>query len=264
MDSINKCISSVDELVTVNDGESYGNGLDHSTKVGGHLIQHSTNKGVGVSKNHAIQYLLDKGCEHIFLIEDDIIIKDKTVFDKYIDTARATGLWHLMFGYHGPANKGNQSYGTPEPRLVIEYEDDIKVALNRHCVGAFCYYHKKLLDDVGLMDEAYVNAWEHLDHSYMLVKGGYIPAYWWWPDVANSYDYLGEIACSEENSSIRWEDANNNIPKKDWQENIQKGAQHFHNKHQFIPVTVPDTPTESIINILKNISKKHKGDICTI
>ena len=263
IESLEQCSSVIDELVTVNDGKSYGSGLDHSTKVGGHLIQHDTNKGVGVSKNDAMQYLLDKGCEHIFLIEDDIIVKDKNVFDKYITTAQTSGIWHLMFGYHGPANKGNQSYGQPQPRLVIDYDNDTKVALNRHCVGAFCYYHKNLLDDVGLMDDQYVNAWEHLDHSYMLVKKGYIPAYWWWPDVANSYDYLDEVACSEDNSSIRWEDAENNIPKKDWQENIQKGAEHFRLKHGYIPVTVPDSSPEEIVQNLKAISKKYKGETCT-
>ena len=31
----------------------------------------------------------------------------------------------------------------------------------------------------------------------------YLPAYWWWPDVANRYDYLDELACSEVSSVHR-------------------------------------------------------------
>ena len=106
--------------------------------------------------------------------------------------------------------------------------------------------YKGVIKNIGLMDEQYKNAWEHVDHSYQIVKAGLLPAYWWWPDVANSYDYLGEQACSEESSSIRWEGDNDKTPKKDWEENIQVGAQHFYNKNNFPPGGVPDTDSEGI------------------
>ena len=76
-DSIPKDV--VNSLVTVNDGKPY----DKPPPTGAYL-QHEQNKGVGISKNEALQHLLDEGCEHIFLIEDDILIKDKIVFEKYI------------------------------------------------------------------------------------------------------------------------------------------------------------------------------------
>jgi len=41
---------------------------------------------------------MQKDCEHLFLIEDDIKIKDIEVFKKYIDTAKAFKLEHLIFG----------------------------------------------------------------------------------------------------------------------------------------------------------------------
>jgi len=258
-DFYKKCYESlpqkdIDCLITVNDGAPYtfcpGTGT---------FIHHEQNKGVGISKNEAMQYLLDEGCEHIFLIEDDIIIKDSTVFKKYIDTAAASGLWHLMYGYHGPANK------TPDkrvnPRAIIDYKDH-KVSLNQHCVGAFCYYHKGVLKNIGLMDEVFKNAWEHVEHSYQIVKAGLLPGYWWWPDVANSYDYLDELACSEESSSIRWEDEKKKIPKREWQENIARGATHFHKKHGTSPISVPDQSIDMIQSSLKLIkerySKKHE------
>ena len=128
----------IDELVVVNDGEPYTN-----TPRKGHYIQHKTNKCVGVSKNDAIRYLTEKECDHIFIIEDDIVVKDDSVFEKYIKTAEASGLWHLMYGYHGPANKVD---GKPTPRVVVDYGDE-KVALNRHCVGAFCYYYKGIIKE---------------------------------------------------------------------------------------------------------------------
>lgn len=246
-----QCIDSisldcVDELITINDGAAY---FDH--KPVGYFVQHSENKGVGVSKNEALQYLLDKGCDHLFLIEDDIIVKDNEVFQKYINTAAATGMWHLMFGYHGPANKDQNK--NPNPRAIAEIRGQ-KVALNRHCVGAFCYYHRAILNHIGLMDEEYVNAWEHVDHSYQIVKAGLLPAFWWWPDVENSCDYLDELACSEVSSTIR--------PRPDWKDNIITGANHFKNKHGYIPGQIPDTSPEDIdkkLNFIKdNYSKNEK------
>ena len=239
----------VDKLITINDGAELKEKYPHTV-----IHTHDKNKGVGISKNEAMQYLLDEGCEHIFLIEDDIIIKEKNVFQKYIDTATVSGLWHLMYGYHGPANKTENK--NPNPRLIIDYKDH-QVALNQHCVGAFCYYHKGVLNNIGLMDEMFKNAWEHVEHSYQIVKAGLLRGYWWWPDVANSYEYLDELACSEENSTIRWEDEKKKIPKRDWQENIQKGAQHFYNKHGTTPVAVSDQSVDMIQSKLKLIKERY-------
>ena len=235
----------VDELVTVNDGSELTGDYPHSK-----IITHIKNKGVGISKNEAMKYLLDKDCEHIFLIEDDIIIKDKNVFKKYINTAAQSGMWHLMFGYHGPANK-NKEDKSPNPRTTIDYGKH-KVALNAHCVGAFCYYHKGVLNNIGLMDEKFLNAWEHVEHSYQIAKAGLLPGCWWWPDVANSYDYLDEQACSEENSAIR--------PREDWQNNIQTGAEHFISKHGYSPIDVPDTSPDDIKTRIQFIKDNYSRD----
>ena len=237
----------VDELVTINDGAKLKGKYTDSV-----IITHDKNKGVGISKNEAMQHLLDQGCEHIFLIEDDIIIKDKNVFQKYIDTAAVSGMWHLMFGYHGPANKHPETK-EPAPRLIVEYANSCKVALNTHCVGAFCYYHKGVLNNVGLMDERFLNAWEHVDHSYQIANAGLVPGYWWWPDVANSYEYLDEQACSEESSAIR--------PRSDWQNNIQTGVKHFISKHRHSPVDVPDTHPDELqkkLQFIKDNYSRHE------
>ena len=243
---------AIDVLVTVNDGDKFKGNYPKSRH-----IHHKQNKGVGVSKNDALRHMQDNDCEHFFLIEDDIIIKDESVFEKYIETASESGLWHLMFGYHGPANKTG-SKGTPVPRLVVEYDNNIKVAFNRHCVGAFCYYHKGVLKHAGIFDEVYKNVWEHVDHSYTIAKLGLVPGYWWWPDVANSYDYLDELACSEEvdKGAIR--------KRPDWEENISNGARHFYNKHNVMPTSVPDTPDIDIPPTLQQIKERYskKYDLC--
>ena len=165
-------------------------------------------------------------------------------FQAYIDAHKITGIHHMMFAYHGPANKGMVSGGPPRPRKVIDYYK-FKIALNENCVGAVCFYTRNCLEKVGLFDESYTNAFEHVDHSYMLAKKGYSTPYWWWSDLADSLDYVEEQACSEDNSAIR--------PRSDWQSNIQKSARHFVNKHGISPVSVSDTPVADIILTLKKI-----------
>ena len=79
----------VDHVVVVNDGKEF----EHkwSSNFGNYYvskipettltyIKNDENLGVGKSKNKALQHLLDQGCDHIFLIEDDIFIKYNQVF----------------------------------------------------------------------------------------------------------------------------------------------------------------------------------------
>jgi len=252
-DYFNKCYqhikqcSDVDFIAVVNDGKDDVN-VEQDTI----YIKHKKNTGVGKSKNDLFNAALKiKSIEHIFIVEDDIIVKDCSVFKKYIEAKELTGINHFMFGYHGPANKNNISKGPPCPRYVIDY-NIIKLAINTHSVGAFCYYSRECLEKVGLIDEEYLNAFEHVDHDYRLAKAGYTTPYWNWPDLANSCDYLDEIECSENSSSIR--------PRTDWMENIKRGAEIFRKKHTYLPAwqnAVPDTPKPELIKVLKEIKKKH-------
>jgi len=207
------------------------------------------NLGVGTAKNWALKNLLEQECEHIFIIEDDLLIKDENVFDTYIETSQVSGLKHLMYGYHGPANKDPVTK-TPKPRFKVPYNDNgISVAFNLHCVGAFCYYHNSVLQEVGLMDETFNNCWEHVDHSYQIIKAGYLPSFWNWPDVFNSYEYIDEQACSEDNSTIRC--------RKDWMKNIKEGANYYAQKNGMIPTQSPDLPKDKIYSLIKEIRTKY-------
>lgn len=234
-----KCYNSIqedwyDKIITVNDGEPV-------KSVDNNPIINSGGKGVGHAKNIAFKHLLDEGCNYIILVEDDMIFKDN-LFKAYIDAHKKTGIHHFMFGYHGPANKGGVSGGSPKPRKIIDY-GDVKIALNLHCVGAVTFYTRECLIEVGLHDEKLVNAFEHVEHSYRLAKAGYSTPYWWWSDIANSLDYVEEQACSENNSSIR--------PRSDWQDNIQKASKAFLQIYGTTPAGVPDKPLKEVINILK-------------
>jgi glycosyltransferase involved in cell wall biosynthesis len=232
--------NKIDELVVVNDGKE----IDASNCETATLYN-TQGSGVGNAKNKALQHLMKAGCDYIFLIEDDMLIKSDDIFDAYIKASKSTGIQHFLFGYHGPANKNGVSGGSPVPRTIMEYPDGVKVALNQHCVGAFCMYTAKSLQDVGLFDCSFHNAFEHVHHSYLLCKKNYCVEYWWWPDLANSLDYIQEQACSEHNSSIR--------PRTDWQNNIRKGFEHFIKLEGVSPVQITDASLEKVKAKLKQL-----------
>ena len=245
-DSITTLHNVLDEIVIVNDGKKIENSYNYTD-----LITNTTNLGVAKSKNKAFEALLESKCDHMFLIEDDMLIKDPNVFEKYIKTSKVTGIQHLMFGYHGPANKGGVSKGTPQPKLVVKYDDDISIALNEHCVGSFCYYSKKCIDDVGLIDENFKNAFDHVSHSYDLALKGYSTPYWWWADVWDSNDYIEEQVCSEESSSIKTPER-----MEEWSNNIQESMQYFKSKYGVLPFGVGGVDCQStnkVFEFLKSI-----------
>jgi len=246
-----KCIRSipkVDALVVVNDGDQYLKEVYPTHPNDPYIIQHSQNKCVGISKNDAMRYLMQQDCDHIFLIEDDMIIQREDVFEKYIKTAEASGIWHLNFGYHGPAN---MKPGTtePNPRQIVDYGNGNEVALNPNCVGAFTYFLRGVIKEVGYHDERFKNAWEHVEHTNRIIRKGLHPPFWWFADVANSYEYIKEYASSEVSSVIR--------KTPEWEKQMREGMEWYKHKHNCYPTQTPDTPPERVMQILENIEKNY-------
>ena len=242
----------VDNFVIVNDGTPYP---EDSYPKEAHIIQHETNKSVGAAKTTAIKYLLENtDCEHIFLMEDDIIIKDENVFEEYIKHSLVSGIKHLNFALHGPANKkGSQGFsdlndrkdvdGEPNPRMVVPYKNEennqeVTIALYPNCVGAFSYYSRKVLEDLGGFDPAFKNAWEHVEHTYQAIKKMYHPAFWYFADINKSWDYLTDIPNSIEESTIAHTDT--------WNDNFRKGTSWYKKKHGMTPTQTPVATTEQV------------------
>jgi len=254
VDFFKQCLASipgVETLIVVNDGKPYDS--DVYTRNVKEVIQHSSNKCVGISKNEALRYLIQDGCQHLFLIEDDMLIKNPDVFNAYIKAAEASGIWHLNFAYHGPANFKPGQYGVKNPRQIVDYENGIEIGLNPNSVGSFSYYLRGVIKSIGYMDERFQNAWEHVDHTYRIIKAGLHPPFWWFADLANSDEYINELASSEVNSVIR--------KTSEWTEGMQKGAQWYAQKHGFIPTKTPDTPPEKVLAICEDIQKKYAKKI---
>ena len=86
-----------DELVVVDDGKEQG----PFKRRGAEFIRTQGGEGVGKAKNRALKNLLDKGCDYIILVEDDMKFKGN-LFAEYIKAYKETGIHHFMFGYLYP------------------------------------------------------------------------------------------------------------------------------------------------------------------
>ena len=209
--------------------------------------------GVAKAKNKALQYLIDNGCEHIFLMEDDIQIIDRNVFNLYINASIKTGIKHFNYGLHGNHNKTH--LGEPNVLRTIQYPNtDISVDLYPNVLGAFSYYHIDTIKEVGLMDERFYNAMEHVDHTYQIIKKGYHPPFRYFADVNGSRNYLKDIVPDHQQSKIRSE--------KDFQQTFKKGLDVFIEKNNFSVVNGygPEEKVateEETIKCLKEIWKKY-------
>lgn len=250
-------------LVIVNDGnveipqDLYKHRCDKT-----YIINHKNNKGVGISKNDALKKLMELNVEHIFLLEDDIIIKNKDIFLKYIKASNKTGIRHFNYGPGSPFNRKQDSSEIfdlhnrhlarqdtePNPRIVIDYGEDIKIALYLHTVAMFSYFHKSVIEKVGYIDESFYNAWEHVDHTYRIIKEGMHPPFWWFADLENSHHLLSEAPGAIDNSSI----ANKS---EQWQKNVMGGREIYLRKHGHYPNQPPYFDEKEAIKSLKNIHK---------
>lgn len=257
-----RCIGSLfnpsyySELVVVNDGKPHEDfekleKLNLATK----YIQNEKNLGIGKSKNKAIKYLMDAGCEHIFILEDDIIVNDMIVFKKYIEAAKESGILHFNYGLGTPFNRKQSiqfdlhnrheldNQGEPNPRIIVEY-NNVKISFYPHICGMFSYYNRKVIESIGYIDEQFYNAWEHVDHTYQAILKGFHPPFWWFADIYNSDEYI-----SAQKDAIK-----NSVTAKnteEWMENVQRNAEKYRIKNGTYPAQTPQTSQQAVIESLK-------------
>ena len=240
---LTNCIESidlekVDIKVIVNDGDI---DVKHNQF---EVIKNEKNLGVGKSKNKILKYLFDKGCDYIFLLEDDMLILDNSVFEKYIEAHKASGIHHFNYGPGSPFNRKQNiqfdlhnrheldQHSDPNPRKIIDYGNNVKVSLFQHTVAMFSFFTREVLDVVGYIDEDFYNAWEHVDHTYRIIKAGYHPPFWYFADLYNSHEYLSEAPEAIDKSSIAGD-------SEQWKKNVYGGREIYLKKHGHYPNNPP-------------------------
>ena len=178
--------SYVDHVYAVKNRDfDYGN-LFQSDDARTTLMQQPLDVGVGACKNMILKKMLEDDCQHLFLIEDDIQIKDIEVFKKYIDAASAFNLKHLIFGsvYTPP------SWNLDPVIATFLGKDGAAIDLYGNLHGGFVYFTRECIQYAGLFDEQYVNAVEHIDHTYRICTMGMYTPFWAFADIHDSSKYL--------------------------------------------------------------------------
>ena len=183
----------VDRAIVYNDGstENYSKVYKKMDKTPIQVLHNTENHGVAHAKNQLFKALIPD-CDFMFILEDDVVPVHKNAVIGYMAAAKMTGMDHFMFAHHGPAN---------------QYAVDIKgpIAFWPSCVGAYTFYARETLLQVGLMDENFINAWEHVEHTWRILKYHNL-RYGYYPDVLGSEEWLKEIPGSIDNSSIGQQD----------------------------------------------------------
>ena len=244
-------IPEVDVIVVVNDGDPYPSTVYPSrvTKV----IQHRTNLGVGRSKNDAMKSLLEAGCSHIFLSEDDVKIINPNICQEYIRASKLSGIRHFNFAYHGYENKSSKGLPLP-PRKIIEDEDGVSIGLHRHILGAFQYFTEDVLRQCGLMDPMYKNMFEHIDHTFRIIQHGFHPPFWWFADLLESYRFIDDLDPKHEQSTIR-------TPKISYKIQMRLTDMYFAMKNGSFIMKVKDVGEQEVECNLASIKQKYAGKI---
>lgn len=249
---LHKALSSIDkdsvgEIFVVNAG-----GHLKDKPEGVKVIQCNRNPTVvGIAKNIALREMKKNGYEFLFLMEDDVRVKDNHVFERYIETAMDSGLWagQLSYGVHGGVGGGNVAPdGTPQVRSTAQYTKN-KVFLYRNSFHAFVLYHANVLNHIGYFGENYLNAAEHLDHYYSAFLKGLGCNYWYFPDIENSFDYLEDIDANHASSVIR--------KSEEFSKNFSTSWGIFKEKYKVYPHEITDSTIEEVHERLDFIEQNY-------
>jgi predicted O-methyltransferase YrrM len=249
--------NNIDTIAVCNDGKEEVS-LDKETI----YIKNEKNKGVGISKNNLLRLALsDPDIEHIFLLEDDMLVKNPDVFNIYIKSAEKSGIYHLNFGPGSPFNRKqdfqfdlhnrHQCKTDTElnPKLKVEYPEGVEIWFYDHTVAMLSYFHRSVLEEVGVHDEDFYNAWEHVDLTYRIIKAGHHTPFWWFADVANSDKLIDVAPEAIEKSSIAKD-------SEQWKKNVYGGIEIYKEKHGHYPNNPPFITKQDVIKIIKRLKRK--------
>jgi glycosyltransferase involved in cell wall biosynthesis len=231
-------LNVIDELVVINGGDQYKENYTC------HWVQHNTNCYPAVCRNDAVSFLLNRNCDHIFLIEDDMIIKDSNIFDKYIQTSKVSGLKY--FSYVSTSWESGAP-GNRTPRLTVEYNKDTSVSFYKNMCNEFTYHHRTAFEHTGLYDTQFRDPFD-IDLAYRESRTNYAAPFWWFADITNSDELI-------ENNPVAVSRLQSERPDGSREQRIKEQWKLFINKHGVMVNEIPDTSKEIVINKLTKIKK---------
>lgn len=138
------------------------------------LVRHEQSRGIVASKNVSLTALVDAGCEHIFLWDDDAWPIADNWHQPYIESPEP----HLAYQFldlAGPRKIND---------MTVLYRDDKHIAFTGQR-GVMLYYHRSAIDKVGGFDPVYGRGmYEHPDLALRIHNAGLTS--WAFADVIGS------------------------------------------------------------------------------
>ncbi|EAU2307334.1 glycosyltransferase family 2 protein [Salmonella enterica subsp. enterica serovar Mbandaka] len=159
------------------------------------LLRHESSLGIVASKNASLSALMDAGCEHLFLWDDDAWpIADN---------------WHLPYIESPEPHLAYQFLDLAGPRkindMTVLYRDDKHIAYTGQR-GVMLYYHRSAIDKVGGFDPVYGRGmYEHPDLALRIHNAGLTS--WAFADVIGSEKLI--------HSMDEYEEGARSIPRPD-------------------------------------------------
>ncbi|EKW0740511.1 TPA: glycosyltransferase family 2 protein [Citrobacter freundii] len=138
------------------------------------MLRHESSLGIVASKNASLTALMDAGCEHLFLWDDDAWPIADNWYLPYIESPEP----HLAYQFldlAGPRKIND---------MAVLYRDDKHIAYTGQR-GVMLYYHRSAIEKVGGFDPVYGRGmYEHPDLALRIYNAGL--STWAFADVAGS------------------------------------------------------------------------------
>lgn len=223
----------IDVLVTVNGGKEYKDKYTDS-----HWIQHANNCFPSMCRNDCLRFMHERDVDYFITIEDDMVIKDKDIFERYIDAANITKLGYFCFV---STSWGSGAPGNRTPKLELQYSKDISICLYPNMCNEFTFKTKKCFNDTGLYNNKFRYLFD-VDNIFKISQTNHMLGFWWFPDIKNS----DSLIMNNPNSQTRL-NAGGDRDKK-----LQAEYELFYNLHS---INIPNIPNISKEEILQKIKK---------
>jgi len=187
-------------VVVIDDGSS----KPVTVPDGVQLIRCDMSRGIVAAKNSSLEALIDAGCEHLFLWDDDA--------------------WPIAGGWERPYIE------SPEPHLAYQFQDfasgqklnDIAVLYSddKHVAytgqrGVMLYYHRSAIEKVGGFDSIYQRGmYEHSDLAMRIHNAGLTS--WAFADVVGSDKLIYSL---DEHQAVE-----RSVPKPDREAQVKRNV----------------------------------------
>ncbi|AGN83573.1 hypothetical protein [Enterobacter sp. R4-368] len=175
------------------------------------LIRHEKSLGIVASKNASLAALMDAGCEHLFLWDDDAWPVADGWWLPYIDSPEP----HLSYQFLdlAGARKLND--------IAVLYRDDKHVAYSGQR-GVMLYYHRSVIERVGGFDPIYGRGmYEHSDLAMRIHNAGLTS--WAFADVVGSEKLIHSL---DEHELVE-----RSVPRPDREEQVKRNVR-IHNERR--------------------------------